>query len=51
MAARLPDPPDYYKKFVNGPDDLSPPDLRLLADKNYSLSFFNRFNIPVNNEN
>lgn len=34
---KIPDPPAYYKLFVNGPDDLKPPDIQALSK--YSIQF------------
>lgn len=32
FVMKMPDPPAYYKLFINGPNDLKPPSLKLLHD-------------------
>ena len=43
----MPEPPAYYKNFINDPNDMSPPDLSLIAQRNNTLNYFHT-EIPVN---
>ncbi|CDW84611.1 protein kinase domain containing protein [Stylonychia lemnae] len=36
----MPDPPAYYKQFVNDSQDIRPPDIQRLLNKNYRLRYF-----------
>ena len=36
---KFPEPPAFYKHFTNGPTDMEPPDLSILAKRDYIVLY------------